>query len=85
MHSYHGTGAVLRKLATFTGPEKAGCVFKFHNTQSAMSIQRYFTTNGKPAPARKSIYKWHKSFVETGLCEKKRTGRPPNLEIVDCI
>jgi hypothetical protein len=93
MHSYRGAGAVLRKMATFTSPEKARCVFKFHDTQSATSVQRWFTTtttttttHGKPAPTRKSVYKWHKSFVETGcLCEKKRKGRRPSLEIVDRV
>jgi hypothetical protein len=62
-------------------------VFKLHDTQSGTSVQWWFTTpHGKPAPTRKSIYKWHKSFVETGcLCEKKRAGRQPNLETVDRV
>jgi hypothetical protein len=74
-------------MVTFTGPEKAGCMFKFHDTHSAMSVQQWFTTtHGKPAPPRKSIYMWHKSFVKTGcLCEKKCTGRWPNLETVDRV
>jgi hypothetical protein len=31
-HSYRGAGAVLRKMATFTDPEK-GYVFKLNDTQ----------------------------------------------------
>jgi hypothetical protein len=50
------------------------CVLQFEQNHSATLVQRWFHTNyGKEAPTRKSIYKWHKSFAETGcICAKKK-------------
>jgi hypothetical protein len=49
------------------------CVLQFEQNHSATLVQRWFHRNyGKEAPMRKSIYKWHKSFAETGcICAKK--------------
>jgi transposase len=42
---------------------------------------------GKAAPTRKSTYKWHNSFAETGcICAKKKnSGRRPSGETEESI
>ena len=66
-------------MATFTGPERASCVFWFEDSKSATTVQRNFRTKyAKDPPSRPTIYEWHKCFVETGCSAKHRksSGRP---------
>ena len=66
-------------MATFTGAERARCVFWFHDTQSATAVQRKFRTEyGREPPSRPTIYSWHQTFVETGCSVRhaKSPGRP---------
>jgi hypothetical protein len=75
-------------MAYFTDVEKAKCVLQFEQNHSATLVQRWFHTNyGKEAPTRKSIYKWHKSFAETGCiyAKKKNSGRQPSGETVERV
>jgi hypothetical protein len=56
-------------------------VLQFKQKHLATLVQWWFCTNyGKEAPMRKSIYKWHTSFAETGwVCAKKKSsGRRPS-------
>jgi hypothetical protein len=72
-------------MAYFTDVEEAKCLLQFEQNHSATSVQRWFYANyGKEAPTRKSIYKWQKSFAETGyICAKKKnSGRRPSGETV---
>ena len=58
---------LLLKMATFTGAERAHCVFWFHDTQSATAVQHKFRTEyGREPPSRPTVYSWHQTFVETG-------------------
>jgi transposase len=66
-------------MATFTGPERASCVFWFEETKSATQVQRKFRAQySKEPPSRPTIYSWHKNFVETGcsVLHAKSPGRP---------
>jgi hypothetical protein len=54
-------------MAYFTDMENANWVLQFEQNRSTTSVQWWFSMNyGKEAHTRKSIYKWHKSFAETG-------------------
>jgi hypothetical protein len=56
--------AVEIKMATFTGAERARCVFWFEETKSATQVQRKFRTQyRKEPPSRPTIYSWHNHFV----------------------
>jgi hypothetical protein len=56
--------AVEIKMATFTGAERAHCVFWFEETKSTTQDQRKFRTQyHKEPPSRPTIYSWHKNFV----------------------
>jgi transposase len=71
--------AVVIKMATYTGEERANCVFWFEETKSATQVQREFRTQyRKDPPSRPTIYSWHKTFVETGCSVRhgKSPGRP---------
>jgi hypothetical protein len=61
-------------MAYFTNVEKAKCVLQFKKNHSAALAQWWFHMNySKEAYTRKSTYKWHKSFAETGcICAKKK-------------
>jgi hypothetical protein len=75
-------------MAYFSDVEKAKCVLQFEQNHSATLARRWFRTNyRKEAPARISIYKWHKSFAETGcICAKKNnSGRRPSGETVERV
>ncbi|PNF19071.1 hypothetical protein B7P43_G11300 [Cryptotermes secundus] len=66
-------------MATFTGAERAFCVFWFEETKSATQAQRKFCTqHRKEPPSRPTIYSWHKNFVQTrsSVCHAKPPGRP---------
>jgi hypothetical protein len=71
------------EMACFTDVEKAKCMLHFEQNHSAPLVQWWFHTKcGKESPTRKSVYKCHKSFVETGcICAKrKNSGRRPSDE-----
>ena len=66
-------------MATFTGAERARCVFWFEETKSATQVQRKFRTKyRKEPPSRPTIYSWHTNFVQTGCSVRhaKSPGRP---------
>jgi hypothetical protein len=58
-----------RNLLTW---KKAKCVLQLQQNHSA-TLVLFGTNYGRQAPTRKSIYKWHKSFAETGcICANKK-------------
>jgi hypothetical protein len=66
--------------------EKSQCVLWFHETHSAVTVQRHFVRNfGRPPPDVKSNKRWYVHFQERGsVCDKNRTGRPrTNQDTVD--
>lgn len=68
--------------------EKSQCVLWFHETHSAVTVQRNFLRNfGRPPPDVKSIKSWYAKFQERGsVCDKERTGRPRvNQDTVDAV
>jgi hypothetical protein len=68
--------------------EKSQCVLWFHETHSAVTVQRNFWRNfGRPPPDVKSIKSWYAKFQERGsVCDKERTGRPRvNQDTVDAV
>ena len=81
--------AVTSKMAAFTGPERASCVFWFEESKSATTVQRNLCTKyTKDPPSRPKIYEWHKCFVETGCSVKhtKSSGRPStSAEVVEQV
>ena len=79
-------GAIVQntaiKMATFTGMGHACCVFWFHETKSATTVQCTFHTEyGEDPPSRPTIYFWHRTFFESGRSDQhaKSTGRPKFL------
>ena len=67
------------KMDTFTGAERARCVFWFEETKCATQVQRKFCTKYcKEPPSRPTIYSWHTNFVQTrcSVCHAKSPGRP---------
>jgi len=67
------------KMATFTGAERARCVFWFEETKSVTQVQRNFRTKyRKEPPSRPKLYSWHTNFVQTGCSVRhaKSPGRP---------
>jgi len=71
------------KMATFTGAERARCVFWFEETKSATQVQRKFRTKyRKEPPSRPKIYSWHTNFVQTG-CSVHHAKSPGRLCVSD--
>ncbi|PNF20647.1 hypothetical protein B7P43_G03034 [Cryptotermes secundus] len=63
-------------MATFTGAERARCVFWFEETKSVTQVRRKFRTQyHKEPPSRPTVYSWHKNFVQTGC--SVRLAKPP--------
>jgi hypothetical protein len=59
-----------------SGPEKAFSVLVFHETKSAVTVQRQFWQKyRKSPPSQLSICAWYKCFVTNGY-KIKSTGRP---------
>lgn len=72
-------------MATFTDAECARCVLLFHETNSALSVQRRFHMEyGKDPPSRPTIYSWHKNFVETG-CSVRHEKSPGRPQVSDAV
>lgn len=72
-------------MVTFTGPERARCVFWFEESKSATTVQRKFRTEYvRDPPSRPTIYEWHKCFLETGCSVRhnKSPGRPRTSDVV---
>lgn len=68
--------------------EKSKCVLWFHETHSAVTVQRNFVRNfRRPPPDVKSIKSWYAKFqVRGSVCDNERTGRPRvNQDTVDAV
>jgi hypothetical protein len=56
--------------------EKAEWVLRFHESRSAVTVQRRFrTTFGREPPTKISVYKWEKLFDQTGCIFKGKSPR----------
>jgi hypothetical protein len=62
-------------MVYFTNVEKEKCVLPFKQNHSSTLVQWWVHMDyGKEAHMRKSIYKWHKLFAETGcICDKRNS------------
>jgi hypothetical protein len=71
------------KMATFTGVERARCVFWFDATKSTPQVQRRFRIQYRnETPSRSTIDSWHKNFAETG-CSVRHAKSPSRPYVSD--
>ena len=78
----------LSRFIMFNMQEKAQCVLWFHETNSAVTVQRHFRRKyGRNPPDVKSIKNWYDKFKDTGsVGDLKRTGKPTSSdETVDSV
>jgi hypothetical protein len=74
--------ATLTAVKMASHIEEAEYVLWFHESRSAVTVQRRFSTvfGGEPATIM-SICMWHKLFDQTGcICKEKSPGRRPVTE-----